>query len=322
MSDDPALTRTLLLRESRMVAEGIREFTFVDPEGGELPPFTAGAHLPLRVPNGLLRRYSLSNDPAETDRYVIAAKREDAGAGGSRSLVDEARDGDLMQAGEPKNEFALTGKPTSHLFIAGGIGITPMLSMVRHLTTSGGRPFRLIYLTRSPELTAYREDLLAPAFRGKVTIHHDNGDPDQAFDLWPLLETPKGRHVHCCGPRALMQAVRDMTGHWPSSAVHFEDFGGVAASRRADDAPFTLRLARSGRTISVAANQSALAALHEAGIAVPYSCEGGTCGSCRTGLLGGEADHRDFVLSDAERATAVMPCVSRAAPGGELVLDL
>ncbi|WP_376095715.1 PDR/VanB family oxidoreductase [Roseomonas sp. CCTCC AB2023176] len=323
MADDLTLTRRLRIAESRMVAEGIREFTLVNPDGAALPAFKAGAHLPLKVPNGMLRRYSLSNDPAEADRYVIAAKREEGGAGGSRSLVDEARDGDVLEAGDPQNDFALTGKTVPHLFVAGGIGVTPLLSMARHLMSSGGPAFQMVYLTRTPAMTAYRAELRAPAFRGKVTIHHDEGDPERAFDLWPLLEQPKGRQLYCCGPRGLMESVRDMTGHWPTSAVHFEDFGGAAAARRADDAPFTLRLARSGRVVDVPRDRSALAALREAGVAVPFSCEGGTCGSCRTGLLGGEVDHRDFVLTEKERSRYWMPCVSRAATaGGDVTIEL
>lgn len=323
MSDDLTLTRRLRIAGSRTVTEGIREFTLVDPDGAGLPPFEAGAHLPLRVPNGMLRRYSLSNEPAEADRYVIAAKREEAGAGGSRSLVDEARDGDLLEAGDPQNDFGLTGKAVPHLFVAGGIGVTPLLSMARHLITAGGPAFQMVYLTRNAAMTAYREELSAPEFRGKVRIHHDEGDPDRAFDLWPLLEQPRGRQLYCCGPRGLMQAVRDMTGHWPGSSVHFEDFGGAAAARRADDQPFVLRLARSGATVAVPTDRSALAALREAGVTVPFSCEGGTCGSCRTGLVSGEVDHRDFVLTEEERARSWMPCVSRAVlAGGELVVDL
>lgn len=323
MADDLTLTRRLRIAGSRTVAEGIREFTLTDPDGAALPPFAAGSHLPVRVPNGMLRRYSLANDPAEGDRYVIAAKREAGGAGGSRSLVDAARDGDVLEAGDPQDDFGLTGKNVPHLFVAGGIGITPLLSMARHLLSSGGPAFQLVYLTRSAAMTAYREELSAPAFRGKVRIHHDEGDPDRAFDLWPLLEAPKGRQLHCCGPRGLMEAVRDMTGHWPTSAVHFEDFGGAAAARRADDAPFALRLARSGTVVAVPADRSALAALREAGVTLPFSCEGGTCGSCRTGLVAGEVDHRDFALTEEERAQYWMPCVSRAAaPGGELVADL
>jgi phthalate 4,5-dioxygenase reductase subunit len=153
-----------------------------------------------------------------------------------------------------------------------------------------------------------------------TTIHHDGGDPANAFDLWPLLEKPTNQHIYCCGPRALMDSVRDMSGHWPFGAVHFESFGVDAETRRHDSA-FDVELARSGRTIHVAANQSILEALRAARIQVRSSCEAGSCGSCRTGLLAGDVEHRDFVLSEAERGASIMVCCSRARTGS-LVLDI
>jgi phthalate 4,5-dioxygenase reductase subunit len=205
------------------------------------------------------------------------------------------------------------------VFIAGGIGITPIMAMIAALEADGA-PWKLWYLTRSPAHTAFREELRS--FGGKVVIHHDGGDPARSFDLWPVLDQPKGRHVHCCGPRGLMQAVRDMTGHWPASAVHFEDFG-TAAATRPDDLPFRVRLAGSGRVVAVPAGTTMLEALRGAGLALPSSCETGTCGTCRTRLASGTADHRDLVLMEHEKAGFVMPCVSRAAPGcDELVLAL
>jgi phthalate 4,5-dioxygenase reductase subunit len=152
-----------------------------------------------------------------------------------------------------------------------------------------------------------------------VIVHHDGGDPARAFDLWPLLEKPGPGHLYCCGPRPLMDAVRDMTGHWPGGRVHFESFVDGAAARP-DDRPFAVRLARSGRVLEVPVGRSLLQVLRDAGVEVPSSCESGTCGSCRTTLLAGTADHRDLVLFPEEHATAIMVCVSRAC-GGELVID-
>jgi len=235
-------------------------------------------------------------------------------------MADAARVGDVLAITSPRNEFALKGKPVSYIFIAGGIGITPIRAMILHLMREGGRPFRLYYLARSADMMAFREEFAAPQFRGKVVLHHDDGDPARAFDLWPVLEEPKGAHVYCCGPRGLMQAVRDMTGHWSSAAVHFEDFG-TAKTHTENDRPFVVRLARQGTSLEVPQDRSILETLRTAGIHVPSSCESGTCGTCRTGLLSGEADHRDLALSDQERARSIMICVSRAR-GGELVLDL
>jgi phthalate 4,5-dioxygenase reductase component len=303
------------------IAEDIHLFELVRAGGGELPAFTAGAHVLVRVPNGETRRYSLCNDPNQRDRYVIAVKREAEGRGGSLSLVDATKVGDELSIWAPRNDFALTGKPASYLFIAGGIGITPILAMIRELWSSGARPFKPYYLTRSPEMTAFREELTSPEYRGKVVIHHDHGDPASSYDLWPLLEQQKGVYLYCCGPRGLMQAVRDMTGHWSSASIHFEDFGAGQAAKAAGDRPFRIRLARSGEVLDVPANASALEVLRAKGYRVPSSCESGTCGSCKVRLLEGEADHRDLVLSDHERANTITVCVSRAL-SSELVLDL
>ncbi len=322
MTED-AEFRPLRVIAAAVIAEGIHRFDLADPEGAALPDFTAGAHLRVRVPNGLVRRYSLCSDPAETSSYAIAVKREAAGQGGSVSLCDGVAVGDVLPCAAPRNDFPLKGNPPGRVFIAGGIGITPIMAMIRQLQAEGRPPWKLYYLTRGAAQTAFREELSAPEFRGKVVIHHDGGDPDQALDLWPVLEQAKGRHLHCCGPRGLMQAVRDMTGHWPGSAVHFEDFGSGGGQNRPDDAPFTVRLVRSGQAVAVAPGQSILEALRGAGVSVSHSCESGTCGSCRTGLLDGAVDHRDLVLMEHEKAAQIMVCVSRAAPGtAALVLDL
>jgi phthalate 4,5-dioxygenase reductase subunit len=313
-------TLGLSLTHREEIARDIVLFELRRPDGGELPPFTCGAHLSVTTPNGLLRKYSLNNDPAERDRYVIAVKRDTAGRGGSLSMADEAKVGDTVVVGPPQNDFPLVHNQAGYLFIAGGIGITPIVSMIRHLVAEGGPRFKLHYLTRSPETTAFREELSAPAFRGKVSIHHDGGDPEKVFDLWPVLEKPNGMHVYCCGPRPLMDSVRDMTGHWSSKAIHFEAFTDAAA-KRADDKAFTVRLARSGTRVEVPADVTLLEALRGAGCTVPSSCESGTCGSCKTVLLEGEADHRDLVLTEAERARHIMVCVSRAL-SPELVLDI
>ena len=302
------------ITRAERIAEDIHLFELRDPAGGELPAFSAGSHVSLRVPGGLLRKYSLCNDPAERDRYVIAVKREAGGRGGSESLIREAAVGHEIPVSAPVNNFALAKSPAGYLFVAGGIGITPIMAMMRELAASGGR-FRLYYCTRSPEVTAFRDELAD--FGRIVVIHHDGGDLARALDLWPILEKPKGQ-LYCCGPRGLMQAVRDMTGHWSPSAVHFEAFTDTAP--RPDDTPFRVRLARSGQTIEVPVGTTILEALRAHGIEAPCSCESGTCGTCRTRLLAGEADHRDLVLGDEERETNIMVCVSRAR-SDELVID-
>ena len=308
---NPELVMQLRVKDARMVADDIREFEFVDPNGAELPEFTPGSHLLIQTPSGVTRRYSLASSPAERGHYVIAVKREANGRGGSISAVDGINVGDLIHASAPRNEFELNEAAPSYLFIAGGIGITPIRSMIRYIQDTTSKPFKLYYLSRQPEITAYRDEFAAPEYRGNVVIHHDYGDPGKSLDLWTVLEKPKG-HVYCCGPKALMDAVRDMTGHWSTQAVHFEDFGAGKAARAADDKPFVVRYGPDGPPAEVAANQTILEALRGQGHRIPSSCESGTCGSCRMKLVAGEADHRDFVLSDAERLREIIVCVSRA----------
>lgn len=300
------------------VAEGIRAFELVQPDGSDLPPFTPGAHVVVQAPNGALRKYSLCNDAAERHRYVITVKREAAGQGGSASMHDQAHEGDVLPTSLPDNAFALVDSPKGYLFIAGGIGITPILSMIRSFGAMPPAPWKLCYLTRSPQSTAYLDEL--SGLGKQVRIHHDHGDPARSFDLWPALEKPNSAQVYCCGPRPLMDSVRDMTGHWSPGNVHFESFvegGGV----QPEDRPFRVRLAKSDRAFEVPVGKSILAVLREHGVNCPSSCESGTCSTCRTGLLAGTADHRDMVLMPEEAGTQIMICVSRAL-SPELVLDL
>ena len=308
----------LTVTRAEWAAEDIRLFELRDPAGGDLPEFTPGAHLSIATPGGIVRKYSLCNDPAERDRYVIAVKREANGRGGSLAMTDRLNAGDTLFVSAPRNDFPLVPSPAGYTLIAGGIGITPLLSMARHLKATGGR-FRLYYLTRSPETTAFRAELTSPQFRGIATIHHDGGEPANAFDLWPALEKPRG-HVYCCGPRGLMDAVRDMTGHWSSAAVHFEAFQDAAVAQP-DDRAFAVEIKATGQRIDVPVGTSILDALRAAGHTVPSSCESGTCGSCKTRLVSGDVDHRDLVLADYEKGANIMVCVSRAR-SGDIVIDL
>jgi len=312
----------MLLRVAHIsdAAQDIRSFEFVQPDGSELPAFTPGSHIKVQVPNGMLHKYSLCNDPAERHRYVITVKRDDNGQGGSVSLCDDTREGDLIPISVPENAFPLAENGKSFIFIAGGIGITPILSMIRSFGELATAKWKLYYFTRSPETTAFLQELQQPEMNGKVKVHHDFGDPEKAFDLWPVLERPSDTHIYCCGPRGLMEAVRDMSGHWPATRIHFESFnqgGGV----RPDDTPFDVVLNRSGQRFEVPVGRTILDVLRQHGCNAPSSCESGTCGTCRTKLVSGMADHRDMVLMPDEMGHDIMICVSRAK-GPELVIDL
>lgn len=310
----------LKIQKIEDAAQGIRAFELVSENAEDLPPFTAGSHIKVQVPNGEFRKYSLCNDPGERHRYVITVKREAQGRGGSISLVDEAREGQILSASMPDNAFALVDNPDSLIFIAGGIGITPILSMIRSFGELAPCSWKLYYLSQAPETTAYLDELTHPDIKANVKIHHDYGDPENSFDLWPVLEKPNRGHVYCCGPRGLMEGVRDMSGHWSPARIHFESFleGG---GKKPDDQPFRVELAKSGREFEIPVGKSILSVLLEAGVKVGYSCESGTCGSCRTRMLQGSADHRDMVLMPEEQESEIMVCVSRAICE-KLVLDL
>ena len=315
---EPVLFPRRVTRAER-IAEDIHLFELRDPAGGDLPAFSPGSHVTLRVPNGVLRKYSLCNDPAERDRYQVAVKREANGRGGSSTLIDRAKPGNELYVTAPVNDFALPQRAQNFLFIAGGIGITPIMAMIRQVQAEGKR-FRLYYCTRSPETTAFIDELSKPEYKDKVVIHHDHGDPAQSLDLKPVLAERKNReHLYCCGPRPLMEAVRAMTDHWSSTAVHFEAFS-EAEIHKASDRPFKLKLAKSGKVFEVPADKTIMEVLREHGFEVPSSCETGTCGTCRTRLLAGQADHRDLVLAEHERGNNIMICVSRAR-ADEITID-
>lgn len=305
----------------RLIAKETHWFSLESADGEELPEFQAGAHLSVKVPDGMTRHYSLCGDPENRRTYEIAIKREANGRGGSRSLVGETEEGQFIEVGSPVTGFGLDEKAKSFLLVAGGIGITPIRSMVFQLLAAGLRDFKVVYLTRDAESTAFLDEIKSGSWGKKVVIHHDHGDSAQFLDLWKFFEKPvPGCHVYCCGPKRLMDEVKDMTGHWPSAAIHFESFG-ADTKARADDRAFTVQLARSDKTFQVGTQQSLLYALKEHGILVPSSCESGTCGSCKVKLLEGNADHRDLVLMDEERGDYIMACVSRAC-SDKLVLDL
>lgn len=294
----------------------IVEFTLVPEEGGDIPAFEPGSHITVETPSGAMRRYSLVNDGSYPESLVIAVKREPGSRGGSVSMHDEAKVGHILNISPPENSFALV-PAQKYLLVAGGIGVTPILAMARHLK-SEGKSFQLIYCTRTEEDTAYLDEVRA--LGPKVIVHHDNGELAKLYDFWDHFETPDTGHVYCCGPAPLMEEVKAVSGHWTEGRVHFEDFKGVEVVR-ADDTAFHVTLEGSGQTFEIPADKSILEALREAGINTVSSCESGTCGTCRCRLISGEADHRDMVLLDEEKSTQIMICVSRAKDG-DLVIAL
>jgi vanillate O-demethylase ferredoxin subunit len=305
-------------------ADGICSFELQAVDGRPLPAFSAGSHVDVQLPGGMLRQYSLCNDPQETHRYLIAVLKDAASRGGSAAMHEHVHEGDLLQISAPRNHFALAHEAASHLLLAGGIGVTPILCMAERLAVAGA-DFEMHYATRSPARTAFAGRIARSAWAARVQLHHDDGPSAQRLDLDALLATPvAGRHVYVCGPQGFMDAVlgRARAAGWPEAQLHYEFFG-AAPTAKADDGSFSVRLASSGRVIAVAADQSVTDALSAAGVVVATSCEQGVCGTCLTRVLSGTPDHRDLYLTPEEQAVGdqFTPCCSRSKTA-ELVLDL
>lgn len=289
---------------------------------GALPPFEAGAHVNVLLGEGCVRSYSLCNDPAERHRYVIAVKREDDGRGGSLRLHETARAGARLQISAPRNTFPLRPGAATTILIAGGIGITPLLPMLRVLLREG-RAAELHVCTRSREETPFLAELSAEPLARHVRLHHDEGDPSRGLKLEALLSAfAPGTVAYCCGPEGLMSEVRRHTEHWPQGSVHFESFAPAAPRAARVDAPFEVKIQSTGEVLAIPADQSLLHVLLENGVYLESSCEQGSCGTCAFRVLEGVPDHRDSALSDEEHAAGKMtPCVSRAC-SRRLLLDL
>jgi len=314
----------MLLRINAITSEtdSIKSFELVDPEGLDLPVFSAGSHVDVTLPDGQLRPYSLCNPPVERHRYLLGVLRETSGRGGSRQMHDRLAAGDLLQVSMPRNNFPLDESASRHLLIAGGIGVTPLMSMAYRLQMLGA-DFALHYCTRDAAQTAFRGPLAEDAVAPHVHMHHDGGVPGRGLDVVALLsDVAPGTHVYCCGPAGLMAAVKAASAHWPAGQVHFEHFAAPVASTVAGgSAVFEVEIASTGAVYPVPPDRSILSVLLDQGVLVDSSCEAGVCGTCTTRYLSGEPDHRDFVLSEAEQREHVMVCVSRAR-SPRLTLDL
>lgn len=298
----------------------VTRFRFEHPEGQALPLFSGGAHVVVEMPDeGVLRRnaYSLISDPMDGSGYEIAVRREDGGRGGSRFMHARVAEGDMLRLTPPLNLFALDLRARKHVLIGGGIGITPFLSQLRQLMRLQ-LPFELHYAARSrADAAGLRLLPDLPQVHVHISEEGDRIDPAAILSGQPL-----GTHVYTCGPEGLIAAVADAGARmgWPATALHSEAFLAPPPGE-----PFAVRLARSGRGVEVGAHQSLLEALESQGVDIDWSCRGGACGRCETGVLSckGRIEHHDHWLTDDQKngQTAIMPCVSRFT-GAELVLDL
>ncbi|TKC92335.1 oxidoreductase [Trinickia terrae] len=305
-------------------ATDICAFELVSADGRALPPFTAGAHVDVRVGGGIVRQYSLCNSPSETHRYLIAVLRDANSRGGSVAM-HALEEGGLLEIGEPKNHFPLNERAGHSLLLAGGIGVTPILAMAEALAANGAS-FEMHYCTRNAARTAFRERLGEASFAGRVHLYFDDArDGEARLDLAALFASRAlDTHLYVCGPAGFIAAVMGAAkaAGWDDARVHREFFA-AGPQEGGNDGAFQVKLSTSGRLIEVAPDVTVAAALAAAGVDLPTSCEQGVCGTCLTRVLSGEPDHRDVYLTDEEKAAndQFLPCCSRSK-SPVLVLDL
>jgi vanillate O-demethylase ferredoxin subunit len=325
-----ALTLSVRVARKALEAADICTFELVAVNGGPLPAFSAGSHVDVQLPGdsagagALVRQYSLCNDPKETHRYLIGVLRDPASRGGSQAMHERVEEGQVLQISAPKNHFPLAHDAQRSLLLAGGIGVTPILCMAERLAITGAE-FEMHYSTRSRERTAFHERIVSSAYAPHVQFHFDDGAAAQKLDLTALLSTPaSGVHLYVCGPKGFMDAVlttaRDKG--WPEGQLHYEFFAAEVA-RSESDARFEIKLASSGRIITVPRDMTVTQALAGAGVEIMMSCEQGVCGTCLTHVLEGVPDHKDSYLTPEEQAAndQFLPCCSRSKTP-MLVLDL
>ncbi len=318
--DTPVLA--VQVTRAQAMSDKVTKYEFAAADGGALPAWSAGAHLDVVVAPEFLRQYSMSGDPAQTDRYQIAVLREDEGRGGSMLLHRIFTPGRRLFISRPINHFPLVKDARRSLLMGGGIGITPMIAFAHELFAQGAE-FELHYSASKRADAGFLDDLAAMPWADHVNLHFS--DQGSRADLDQVLAGYQdGWHVYTCGPDRYMQGVLEAAARqgFPEEARHFEYFS-VPEQPEYENHPFRLRLARSGRVLDVPADRTAADVLNENGLHVDVKCSDGICGVCKCGLVSGQVEHRDFVLSNAQRQTGVILCQSRAAePDGEIEIDM
>lgn len=310
----------MIVEERRDEADGVVSLSLVSAAGAELPAWSPGAHVDVVLGNGVTRQYSLCSEPGDGRRWRIGVLREAAGRGGSEYVHDKLHGGDVVEVGLPRNNFELETAPR-YVFVAGGIGITPILAMIAAAQRAGAE-WTLLYGGRSRTSMAFTGELAGYGDRVTVAPQDETG----LLDLDALLGVPRpDTLVYACGPGPLLDAVSDRMAAWPAGALRVERFTPKALGNDEPDAEFEVEFATSGVTAVVPQGVSVLSVAEQNGLLPDWSCREGTCGTCETTLLDGRAEHRDSLLTDDEREeqATMMICVSRAERGcPRLRLDL
>ncbi|GIJ76222.1 Ferredoxin-NADP reductase [Micromonospora phaseoli] len=308
MSLDESPCAELVVAGRDQVATNVVVLTLLRPDGGDLPGWTPGAHVDLELGADLVRQYSLCGDPADRTALHVAVQLEPDGRGGSRQVHERLKPGATVRVRGPRNNFELV-PAQRYLFIAGGIGITPIRPMVA-AADAAGADWRLVYGGRSRATMAFAAGL-REKYGDRVSLYPQ--DETGLLDLDGLLAPPCDGLVYCCGPEPLIDAVQQRCRAWPPGTLHVERFTPVAIAD-GDETAVEVELARTGRTLTVPPGTSILAAVEAAGVQVLSSCREGTCGTCETPVLAGVPEHRDSLLTEEERAVGdtMMICVSRS----------
>ncbi|MEO9230723.1 MAG: PDR/VanB family oxidoreductase [Devosia sp.] len=312
---------SLRLVQIRLEAQDIASYEFHSADERPLPPFTAGAHIDLAMPGGMVRSYSLVNSPSDGGRYVVAVRREADGKGGSAWMHSTPRVGALLASSTPANDFALDEDAAESIFIAGGIGVTPFMAMARRLNALG-KPWRMHYAARSPETAAFVHDLSGLAQTPGAVEWCFSSVAGKRLDLAAIVQAaPVQAHLYCCGPAGMIDAFLQASANRPADRIHTERFG--AAAEAATEGGFEVVLKKSGRCFPVLAGKTILDTLLDNAVDVQYACMAGVCGTCQTGVLQGTPDHRDDYLTDEEKQSnkTIMICCSGARTKS-LTLDL
>jgi len=310
----------VIITRKKLEAVGIFSYELTHSEVIELPPFAAGAHIDVYLPNGFVRQYSLCNSPAERHRYLIAVLRDPYSRGGSVAMHD-LHEGQRLMIGEPRNSFPLDESVQMSLLFAGGIGVTPLLSMAERLNELGAE-FELHYCARNQERMAFRERLLKSDFCNRTHLHFDDGAEAPRLNLDIILaDKPPETNIYVCGPVGFIDYIvsKAATRGWPENRVHREYF--TRSTEVAEGEPFRIKIASTGEIYDVPESKTVVDVLREAGVSIEVSCGQGICGTCMTPVLDGELIHHDMFMTDREHESGknFTPCCSRGR--GLVVLD-
>jgi ferredoxin-NADP reductase len=309
----------LVVQQAEIVADGVVSLVLADPSGAALPPWTPGAHVDLILDDDLTRQYSLCSSPGRPETWRVGVLCTPDGRGGSKRVHTSLPAGATVRVRGPRNHFPLVSSP-AYVFIAGGIGITPLLPMVAEAEASGAK-WTLLYGGRERGSMAFLDELAHYGDKVTVVPQDENG----RLDLSAVLGAPRPNTlVYCCGPEGLLIAVEELCRNWPPGVLHLERFAAKPNEESAGaDSSFELVLERSGLTLQVPPDTSVLDVIRGAGVSVLASCLEGVCGTCETEVIDGDVDHRDSVLNEDERASNefMMVCVSRCT-SARLTLDL